>query len=92
MAARAYYPNTERSNQYMKPRREMRHHPPALEKQPIAEPPTMRSFVDYNITIPVVFKAIRGSRRAQLWHRQASIIMNLTTLALRHEWRCFPRV
>ena len=52
----------------------------------------MRNFADYNITIPVVFKGIRGSRRAQLWHRQASMIMNLTTLALRHEWRCFPRV
>jgi len=76
----------------MKPRREMRHHPPALEKQPITESPTMRSFVFNGITIPVVFKAIRYSRRVQLWNRQASIIMDLTTLALRHGWRCLPRV
>ena len=76
----------------MKPRREMRHHPPALEKQPITESPTMRSFVFNGITIPVAFKAIRCSRRAQLWNRQASIIMDLTTLALRHGWRCLPRV
>ena len=92
VAAWAYYPNTERSNQYMKPRREMRHHPPALEKQPITESPTMRSFVFNDITIPVVFKANRCSRRAQLWNRQASIIMDLTTLALRHGWHCLPRV
>src|SRR5260370_42547132 len=85
-------PNTERSDQYMKSRRKMRHHPPALEKQPITESPTMRSFVFNGITIPVAFKAIRCSRRAQLWNRQASIIMDLTTLALRHEWRCLPRV
>ena len=72
--------------------REMRHHPPALEKQPITESPTMRSFVFNDITIPVVFKANRCSRRAQLWNRQAAIIMNLTTLALSHGWRCLPRV
>jgi hypothetical protein len=41
---------------------------------------------------PVVFKAIGFSRRVQLWNRQASIIMDLTTLALRHGWRCLPRV
>ena len=40
----------------------------------------------------VVFKAIRCSRRAQLWNRQASIIMDLTTLALRHGWHSLPRV
>jgi hypothetical protein len=74
----------------MKPRREMRHHPPALEKQPITESPTMRSFVFNDITTPVAFKAIRYSRRAQLWNRQASIIMDLTTLALRHGWHCLP--
>jgi len=76
----------------MKPRREMRHHRPALEKQPITESPTMRSFVSNDITIPVVFKAIRCGRRAQLWNRQASIIMDLTTLALRHGWRCLSRI
>jgi len=32
IAAWAYYPNMERSNQYMKPRRKMRHHPTALGK------------------------------------------------------------
>ena len=92
ISAWAYYPNTERSDQYMKPRREMRHHPPALEKQPITESPTMRSFVPNIITIPVVFKAIRCSRRAQLWNRQASIVIDLTTLALRHGWHSLPRV
>ncbi len=30
----------------MKARREMHHHPPALDKQPITESPTMRSFID----------------------------------------------
>ena len=49
----------------------------------------MRSFVSNDITIPVVFKAT-CSRRAQLWNRQASIIMDLTTLALRHGWRRLP--
>jgi hypothetical protein len=52
----------------------------------------MRSFASNDITIPVVFKAIRCSRRAQLWNRQASIIIDLTTLALRHGWRCLPRI
>jgi hypothetical protein len=50
----------------------------------------MRSSVFKNITIPVTFKA--RSRRAQLWNRQASIIMNLTTLALRHGWHSLPHV
>ena len=76
----------------MKLRRKMRHHPPALEKQPITESPTMRSFVFNDITIPVVFKTIRCSRRAQLWNRQASIIMDLTTLTLRHGWLCLPHI
>jgi len=74
----------------MNARREMRHHPPAPDKQPITESQTMRSFVSKGITSPVVFKAIGFSRRVQLWNRQASIIMDLTTLALRHGWRCFP--
>ena len=43
----------------------------------------MRSFVSESITIPVAFKASRHCRRAQLWNRQASIIMDLTMLALR---------
>ena len=30
--------------------------------------------------------------RVQLWNRQASIIMGLTTLTLRHGWRCPPRI
>src|SRR5260370_9415661 len=37
----------------------------------------MRSFVFNGITIPAAFKAIRCSRRSQLWNRQASIIMDL---------------
>jgi hypothetical protein len=52
----------------------------------------MRSFLAYGITVPVVFKAVSYSRRVQLWNRQASIIMNLTTLALRPRRRCLPRV
>jgi hypothetical protein len=51
----------------------------------------MKSFVFNDITIPVAFKA-SCSRRAQLWNRQASIIMDLTTLALRHGWHSLPRV
>jgi hypothetical protein len=86
------YPNTERSDQYMKARREARHHPTALEKQPINESPTMRSFVFNSITTPVVFKGDRSSRRVQLWNRQASIIIDLTTLTLRHRGHCLPRV
>ena len=76
----------------MKPRREMRHHPPALAKQPITESLTMRSSTSNHITIPVAFKAIRCSRRAQLWNRQASIVIDLTTLALRHGWPSLPRI
>jgi hypothetical protein len=52
----------------------------------------MRSFIRNDITIPVAFKAVRYSRRVQLWNRQASIIMDLTTLALRHGWRCLLRI
>jgi hypothetical protein len=52
----------------------------------------MRSFVFNGITIPVALKAIRCSRRAELWNRQASIIMDLTTLAIRHGWHSLPRV
>ena len=50
----------------------------------------MRSFVSNGITIPVVFKAIHYSRRVKLWNRQASITVELTTLALRHGERCPP--
>jgi hypothetical protein len=49
------------------------------------------SFVFNGTTIPVAFKAT-CSRRAQLWNRQASIIMDLTTLALRHGWHSLPLV
>jgi len=48
-------------------------------------------FVFNNITIPLAFKAT-CSRRARLWNRQASIIMDLTTLALHHGWHSLPRV
>ena len=48
----------------------------------------MRSLLFKDIAIPVVFKAIPYSRRAQLWNRQASTIADLITLALRHGWRC----
>jgi hypothetical protein len=50
----------------------------------------MRSFSLNRTTIPVAFKAIRCSRRAQLWNRQASIIKDLTILALRHGWCRLP--
>jgi hypothetical protein len=63
-----------------------------LDKQPITESPTMRSLVSNGITSLVVFKTIRCSRRIKLWNRQASIIRDLTTLALHHEERCLPRV
>jgi hypothetical protein len=92
MAAWNLLPNTERSDQYMNRAGEMRHHLPALERQPITESPTMRSLVLNCITIPVAFKAIRYKRRAQLWNRQASIIIDLTTVALRHVWHCPARV
>jgi len=46
----------------------------------------MRSLLFKDITIPIAFKAIRCSRRAQLWNRQASIIRDLTKLA----FRCNP--
>jgi hypothetical protein len=52
----------------------------------------MRSLASNGIISPVVFTAIRCSRRVKLWNRQASIIRDLTTLALRHEERCLPRV
>jgi hypothetical protein len=52
----------------------------------------MRSFVSNSITTQVVFKVIPLSRRVQLWNRQASIIMDLTTLTFRHERRYLPRV
>jgi hypothetical protein len=43
----------------------------------------MRGLLREYITLPIAFKAIRESRRAQLWNRQASIIMDLTALAFR---------
>ena len=50
----------------------------------------MRSFAFNHITIPVAFKASRCSRRARLWNRQASIIKDLTTLALRQGRHSLP--
>jgi hypothetical protein len=76
----------------MNARRETHHHLPPLDKQPITESPTMRSFLRNGITTPIVFKAIRCSRRVQLWNRQASIIIDLTTLTLRHKEHGLPRV
>jgi hypothetical protein len=76
----------------MNGRRGMRHHPPVLDKQPITESPTMRSFLVNLNAIPVVFKANLHGRRVQLWNRQALIIINLTTLILRHGRPCLPCV
>jgi hypothetical protein len=75
----------------MNARRETHHHLSPLDKQPITESPTMRSFVSNGITTPVVFKAIPHSRRVKLRNRQ-SIITDLTTLTLRPERRYLPRV
>jgi hypothetical protein len=50
----------------------------------------MRSLLFKDITIPVAFKAIPYSNRAQLWNRQASIVTDLTMLAFRHGWCCLP--
>jgi hypothetical protein len=52
----------------------------------------MRSFLSNGITSPIIFKAIRHRRRVQLWNRQASITIDLTTLTLRHKGRCVARV
>jgi hypothetical protein len=52
----------------------------------------MRSFVSNNITVPPVFKVRWYTRLVQLWNRQASIIMDLTALAHRHEWRRLSHV
>jgi len=46
----------------------------------------MRSLLFEHITIPVAFKAITYSHRAQLWNRQASIVTDLTMLAFLHGW------
>jgi hypothetical protein len=50
----------------------------------------MRSLLFKDITIPVAFKTIPYSRRAQLWNRQASIATDLTMLAFRHGWHWVP--
>jgi hypothetical protein len=55
----------------------MRHHHPALDKQPITESPTMERFVPAATIILVASKGICCSRRALLWNRQASIILDL---------------
>ena len=69
----------------MRARREMRHHLSALEqKQLITESPTMRSLFLKTITNPAAFKTIRSVRRAQLWGRQAAIVIGLNKLAFRH--------
>src|SRR5260370_24964418 len=55
----------------------MRHDLPTLEKQPVTESPTIDSFVPDAFSMLVVFKGIGCSRRARLWNRQASIILDL---------------
>jgi hypothetical protein len=54
-----------------------------FNKTTITELTIMRGLHKEYITLPIAFKAIRESRRAQLWSRQASIIMDLTALAFR---------
>src|ERR1700745_3645694 len=70
----------------------LHHHPPALDEQAITESRTMRSLASNGIISRVGFTALSCSRRVKLWNRQASIIRDLTTLALRHEERCLRRV
>jgi hypothetical protein len=43
----------------------------------------MRSLFIKTIIFPTAFKTIRCARRAQLWGRQASIIIGLSRLAFR---------
>src|SRR6516165_1545389 len=50
---------------------------PAFDKQPITESPTMERFVPDATIVLVAFKGICCSRRALLWDRQASIILDL---------------
>jgi hypothetical protein len=54
-----------------------------FNKTTITELTKMRGLPRGYITLPIAFKAIRESRRAQLWNRQAWIIMDLTALAFR---------
>jgi hypothetical protein len=62
----------------------MHHHLPALEQNnPITESPTMRSLLVKTIIFPTTFKTIRCGCRAQLWGRQASIVIGLSRLAFR---------
>jgi hypothetical protein len=44
----------------------------------------MRSLFIKTITIPAAFKTVHCARRAQLWGRQASIVIGLSRLAFRH--------
>ena len=55
----------------------MRHDHPTLEKQPVTESPTTESLVPDAFRMLVVFKGIGCSRRARLWNRPASIILDL---------------
>jgi hypothetical protein len=87
-----FFPNRERNDQFMNRAGRCVTISQRLKAQPITESPTMRSFVVNFITIPAAFKTVRCKRRAQLWSRQASIIIDLTTVALRHGWHCPPRV
>jgi hypothetical protein len=87
-----FFPNRERNDRFMNRAGGCVTISQRLKAQPITESPTMRSFVVNFITIPVGFKTVRCKRRAQLWSRQASIIIDLTTVALRHGWHCPPRV
>jgi hypothetical protein len=52
----------------------------------------MRSLFSNGIISQAVSKGTRCSRRIKLWNRQASIIRDLTTLALRQRGRYLPRV
>src|SRR5260370_7709896 len=55
VAAWAYYPNPERSDQYMETPRGSHHHPPAPDNQPPPQPPTIRTFLPKRLTTPLLF-------------------------------------
>ena len=59
------------------PRQQMCHHHPTLEKQAVAESPTMGSFVPNAISVRIASKGIGCNHRARLWNRPASVILDL---------------
>jgi hypothetical protein len=67
--------------------REMHHDLPALEENNPSPSYRQREASFQKISQTPV---IRHSCRALFWNRQASISMDLITLAVSHGWRCLP--